>query len=132
MITLTYNNDYQYCDWFMSNDGQLNLETEILVALGTDRIAEDTWTGADKKGWCLDPSFGSRLWELKEMSYENGTYESKANSFVKESLQYLITNEVCKDIDVSSTYDSGRLTIMITITKNNSEKEDYQYEWGTN
>lgn len=130
MIQLQYDNTLQYCQWSIVQGWQFDIETEILVALGTDRVAESTWTKTtDKRGWWGNPNLGSRLWQLQEISTSDGAYEAKANSFVKEALQYLVDYKVVKSVDASSSFASGRLTIAITVTKNDGSQQQYEYVW---
>lgn len=110
------------------------LSTAVIVSLLTDRRAEpddrlpvDTprtgSIGPDRRGWCGDAlsepvgdRIGSRLWLLVREKQTEET-RRRAESYIREALQWLVTDKVVSAIDVTIVWSSlGRLDALIEIT----------------
>ena len=81
------------------------LRTAVLISLFSDRIAEETDVlpdnSGERKGWCLDPSMGSRLWLLFRASL-TPDIPSRIEFYSKEALEWMITDGVASDILVKA------------------------------
>lgn len=110
------------------------LSTAVIVSLLTDRRAEPDdrlpvetprtgSIGPDRRGWCGDAlsdiagdRIGSRLWLLVREKQTEET-RRRAEAYIHEALQWLVTDKVVSTIDVAAEWSSiGRLDARIEMT----------------
>lgn len=110
------------------------LSTAVIVSLLTDRRAEPDdrlpvetprtgSIGPDRRGWCGDAlseaagdRIGSRLWLLVREKQTEET-RRRAETYILEALQWLVTDNVVSLIDVAAGWSSmGRLDARIELT----------------
>jgi len=110
-------------DWLLTPQGTLDathdLETAVIMALGTDRLAAasdelplpgDTdrrgyWGDLDAKAIWGEGPLGSRLWLLSRAKIvgtnaRGGSTVERVRSYIKEALQGFLDDKVCTKIDV--------------------------------
>jgi phage gp46-like protein len=115
-------------DWLMLGDGSLDdshdLATAVMVALGTDRLAEADDVlpdpgSTDRRGWWGDTDvqeiwdgwpIGTRLWLLERakitgMAAREGGLLIRAEDYVREALQPFIDQRIVSRIDVLASRD---------------------------
>jgi phage gp46-like protein len=113
-------------DWLMTPLGTFDttqeLATAVIVALGTDRLAnmDDILPGfdeTDRRGWWgdLDAEFlhdgwpiGSRLWLLARhkitgSAARQGSSTARAQEYVHEALQPLVDRKICSSVEVAAS-----------------------------
>jgi|SRR5262245_51657412 len=111
-------------DWFLRSDGTLDenqaLATAVIVALGTDRLAERTDIlpdpdSTDRRGWWGDLdakelfdgwNIGSRLWLLKRAKItgpgaQGGATVRLVEIYIREAIQPFIDRRIASRMDVS-------------------------------
>ena len=113
-------------DWRLLDDGTLDerqaLATAVIVALGTDALAErddilPDPDSTDRAGWWgdLDASeiwggwpIGSRLWLLKRDKIEDhgaarGATVTRVDRYIREALQPLVDRRIASTFDVKAS-----------------------------
>jgi len=113
-IALRYDNGRQLADLAVEN-GDLaadeGLETAVTISLFTDRQANtgDVAPGEDRRGWWGDAlngnpedRIGSRLWLLERENLTDETLR-RAETYAKESLQWLIEDGVADSVSVQAS-----------------------------
>lgn len=70
--------------------------------------------GTDKGTWWADPDFGSELWLLKQNGKVSGETAGTLRRMVLESLQWLVTDGLVKNIDCSAQR-TGKNEIAYTV-----------------
>ena len=111
-------------DWLLLNDGTLDskeaLATAVIVALGTDRLAERTDLlpdpdSTDRRGWWGDLDaeviwggwpIGTRLWLLKRdkitgAGSARGSTLTRVDAYIREAIQPFIDQRIASRMDVS-------------------------------
>ena len=99
----------------------------IMISLFTDARATDeefeeisNWESS-KRGYWADQlegtNSGSKLWLLKRSPRDNETLE-KAEIYSKEALEWMIKDNLVKQIDSSATWDQEDLIIEILLDRN--------------
>jgi phage gp46-like protein len=142
-------------DWLMTPVGQFDttyeLVTAVIVALGTDRLAEDDdilpgWD-TDRRGWWgdLDAAelhngwpLGSRLWllgrhKITGSAAAQGSSTARAREYAYEALQPFIDQGICRDVEVSavrSAIDKMDLTVTLIRGPEPDVTVRYQTLWG--
>lgn len=114
-IRLVWNPVLQCADWQVAN-GRLSagadLETAILLALFTDRLAAPDFVPPDgtgnRRGWWGDSlsgkPIGSRLWQLERRKITNrGALEAEAKGMCDEALAPLVAQGIATSITVTAT-----------------------------
>jgi phage gp46-like protein len=109
-------------DWFLRDDGTLDdtqsLATAVIVALGTDRLAEENdilpdFTG-ERRGWWGDLQaeeiwqgwpIGTRLWLLSRAKItgpgaSEGATVARVEQYIREALQPFVDLRVASSFDV--------------------------------
>jgi phage gp46-like protein len=112
-----------WLDWLLLPTGVLDeslaLATAVIVALGTDRVADvdDPLPGlgdSDRRGWWGDLDavllwngwpIGSRLWLLErgkitDAGYQFGSTVTRAQLYAQEALTPFVTQGICSAVDV--------------------------------
>jgi phage gp46-like protein len=112
-------------DWALRDDGTLDdrqaLATAVIVALGTDRLAERTDIlpdpdSTDRAGWWGDLDaeeiwggwpIGSRLWLLKRDKIEDpgsqrGATVTRVEYYIREALQPFVDLKIASALQVSA------------------------------
>lgn len=125
-------------DWQEAN-GDLqsgdDLQTAIYISLFTDRLArsDDDYDGQDRKGWWGDTDadypIGSRIWLLRRQRLSTKV-ATKAASYAKEALQWLIDDGVVESVTITTqiVYPS-RLYMDITYAQPARSATTVQYYW---
>lgn len=127
-------------DWLMTPVGQLDasyaLVTAVIVALGTDRLAEDDdilpgLDDTDRRGWWGDLEaadihdgwpIGTRLWllwrhKITTERAKQGSSTARAREYAYEALFPFVERGICKDVEVTavrSAIDQIDLTVTLT------------------
>ena len=118
-LLLSYDNDINMCDIVLNGNNfeeTDNIETLVLTSLFTDKTRE--YSDADEiKGWWGNNDFGSNLWELIYLSQDK--YAPYSQSICQNSLNWLVTDNICDSVEVETDYASGKLNISIIVTKKN-------------
>lgn len=112
-------------DWLLTPFGTFDttqeLATAVIVALGTDRLAEDDdilpgFDDTDRRGWWGDHHaeilhdgwpIGTRLWLLARHKItseraKQGSSTARAREYAYEALEPLIEKQICSAIDVTA------------------------------
>jgi phage gp46-like protein len=116
----------------------LGLETAVLISLFSNRRENDEkllpGNSNDKGGWWAtqfqDFEYGSRLWLLRRSKNVNNVLPL-AEQYVKEALQWMIDQNVAKQINVSAAFDDYQ-TIMLSIQiyrPEISDKGEFTYKF---
>lgn len=142
MIALVWNDDAGAADFAISQNDLLvdeGLETDVMASLFEDRQAEpgdvlpdgDT----DRRGWWGDSvpvvdgdRRGSRLWLLNR-SKETPDVLSRAEEYAREALQWLLTDKVASEIEVSAEFFQGR-GYVLTVKIHRPGKDPASYRFG--
>lgn len=139
-------------DWRLLPDGTLDiadsLATAAIVALGTDRLAEDDDIlphpdSTDRHGWWGDLDaeevwnawpIGSRLWLLKRdkivgPSAYQGATTVRVETYIREALQPLIDRRIASSIDVTvSRVADSRIDALVRISRGPDRAVDLRYD----
>lgn len=112
-------------DWLLTPFGTFDttqeLATAVIVALGTDRLAEDDdilpgFDDTDRRGWWGDLNaeqlhsgwpIGTRLWLLARHKItgeraQQGSSTARAREYAYQALEPLIEQQICSAIDVTA------------------------------
>ena len=139
-------------DWLLLADGTLDdtqaLATAIIVALGTDRLADigDTLPdpdSIDRRGWWGDMDaqeiwdgwpIGSRLWLLKRSKITDATAFqgptlTRIQNYIYEAIQPFIERRVASAAQVTVTrVDTQRITALVRIYRGPRNAVELQYQ----
>jgi phage gp46-like protein len=139
-------------DWLLTSAGSLDeteeLATAVMVALGTDRLAQpdDVMPDPDdddRRGWWgdLDAAaiwngwpIGSRLWEMRRdkitgSGADQGSTLVRAETFAREALQPFLDQRICSRIDVLATRaDVQQVDLQIVIYRGPKVEIDLRYQ----
>lgn len=148
---LVYDETNQYCDVELEtiNDGKNviditdggDLITAVLISLLSDRVADSDWTlASDKRGWWADSEnelpIGSRLWQLSMLpTSDSEVYLSRAEGYVKEALEWLINDNICKEVNCTASFLDiayKHLNLDISLVKADNSVIRYEYVWNSN
>jgi phage gp46-like protein len=111
-------------DWLLLNNGTLDsseaLATAVIVALGTDRLAERTdilpdLDSTDRRGWWGDLDaeviwdgwpIGTRLWLVKRdkitgATAARGSTLARIDAYIREAIQPFIDRRIASRMDVN-------------------------------
>jgi phage gp46-like protein len=111
-------------DWLLLNNGTLDsseaLATAVIVALGTDRLAERTdilpdLDSTDRRGWWGDLDaeviwdgwpIGTRLWLVKRdkitgATAARGSTMARIDAYIREAIQPFIDRRIASRMDVN-------------------------------
>ena len=129
---------------FQSNDIEMDegLATSVLLSIFTDRRAKDDdllpdSLNRDRKGFWGDllneDSFelGSRLWLLQRSKITNEN-QIRAEQYIRESLQWLLDDNIAASITVSTQVNSHKvLLIDVQIRRSDSIQKTlfFNLEW---
>lgn len=142
-------------DLLQSSSGAIDetqaLATAVIVALGTDRRANDDDQlpdpeSDDRRGWWgdLDAAriwggwpIGSRLWlldraKITDEKARGGSTLARAENYVREALRPFIANKIASRVDVSATRtDTNAIGIAVTIYRGPKPaiRLEYQSLW---
>lgn len=111
------------------------LENAILISLFTDARADDNESTSDKssnrRGWWCDDidkdNTGSKLWVVLSRAKLSDPIIPAVNKAVKDSLAWLIEDNVAKQINVDCQIVSDLLAIKIEILSFNLKSKSYKY-----
>jgi len=118
------------------------MRTAVALSLLSDRRAlpddELPGGGTDRRGWWADAlaesegdQFGSRLWLLgREKDLES--VRNRAETYARESLEWLLEDKVAESLEVSATTVSNdTLQIRVVVIRGDGSRlaEQFQYVW---
>ena len=139
-------------DWSLLADGTLDdrdsLATAVIVALGTDRLADTSDIlpdpdSTDRAGWWGDLdaqeiwggwNIGSRLWLLKRDKIEpsqssRGATVVRVEYYIREAIQPFIDNKIASSFDVAvARVDVDRIDAQIVIYRGPMKPIDLRYQ----
>jgi len=139
-------------DWFLLNDGTLDstqdLATAVIVALGTDRLADagDTLPdpdSSDRRGWWGDMDaaavwngwpIGSRLWLLRRAKILTGGASQPptlklVEDYIAEAIQPFIDRFIASRFEVvAERVDTQRIQALIRIYRGPELAIDLRYQ----
>jgi phage gp46-like protein len=139
-------------DWLLRPDGSLDdsqaLATAVIVALGTDRLAEiddilPDPDSTDRKGWWGDLDaeelwdgwpIGCRLWLLRRSKIVgSGAHEGstlvRVEHYIREALQPFIDQKVASRMDVAvARVDPQRIQALIRLYRGPELAVDLRYQ----
>lgn len=137
-ITTIWNPSQSSGDWQIGCGDLVSgsdLDTAIYISLFTDRQArsDDDYDGTDRKGWWgdtdADYQIGSRIWLLRRRKLTSST-ATKAASYAKEALQWLIDDGVVESVTITTQIVyPRRLNMAITYQKPDLTSTTVQYFW---
>lgn len=138
-------------DWLLTPQGALDatrdLETAVIMALGTDRLAAapdelptpgDTdrrgyWGDLDAKPIWGEGPLGSRLWLLSRAKIvgsgaRGGSTVERVRTYIKEALQGFIDDRVCSKIDVQvERGGDSAIHALVTMYRGNLRAVDLRF-----
>jgi phage gp46-like protein len=139
-------------DWSLLGDGTLDdteaLATAVIVALGTDRLADvddilPDPNSTDRRGWWGDLEaqeiwdgwpIGSRLWLLKrekitDASAGRGSTLTRVQFYIQEAIQPFIDRRFASEMNVVVTrVDTQRIDATITLYRGPRTAVELQYQ----
>lgn len=139
-------------DWLLLGDGTLDdtqeLATAVIVALGTDRLAnpDDLLPdpdSTDRRGWWGDLdaqqiwggwAIGSRLWllhrsKITDATAQQGSTLALVEYYIREAIQPFITIGVASAVDVVVTRrDTQRIDALIRLYRGPKTAIQLQYQ----
>ena len=156
-VRLVQRTDFPYAtsvsvDWLLLNDGTLDdteaLATAVIVALGTDRLADPTDElpdpdSSDRRGWWGDLDaeeiwggweIGSRLWLMKrskitDSSAAIGSTLVRIQHYIQEAIAPFLTLRVASAMDVQvSRVDVQRIDATITLYRGPTAAVELRYQ----
>lgn len=140
-LALTYDNTTGLMDLRLEEDDLAQdegLETAVLVALFLDRRANDDDVlplaeAEDRRGSWADQfplveadKIGSRLWQLARAPLIASTGHD-AEEFSREALQWMIDDDVARDIEITAETDGQRLTLSLVINRPNGDAVSFAF-----
>jgi len=139
-------------DWLLLDDGTLDdsqaLATAVIVALGTDRLADvndilPDPDSTDRRGWWGDMEaqpiwdgwpIGCRLWLLKRAkitgaeAFEGSTL-ARVQQYIHEAIQPFIDRRVASAADITVTrLDTQRIDALIRLYRGPKVAVDLRYQ----
>lgn len=138
-------------DWLMTPLGQLDttyeLVTAVIVALGTDRLAEDDdilpgLDDTDRRGWWgdLDATelfdawpIGTRLWLLSRHKItgeraKQGSSTARAREYAYEALQPFVDRGICREIEVTAVRNAiDKIDLTVTLIRGDEPNLTIRY-----
>lgn len=94
------------------------LETAVVLSLFTER-----------GNWWADPTFGSRLHELKREK-DTADLPKRVKEVCEEALAWFVSEGVAESVVVDvSRVSSGIMQIAVTIVRPNQDASFYSYNW---
>ncbi len=140
-IRLVYDNVLGVMDLAIEDDDiarDAGLETSVLISLFSDRRAADEDVlidPEDKRGWWGDQFgdvdgdlIGSGLWQL-ERALLIPDVEVQTEVKVRESLAWMIEDEIAATIDVDVTTDDETKSLCLSITINQPTGEQLNFRY---
>jgi phage gp46-like protein len=139
-------------DWLLLNDGTLDqtqdLATAVIVALGTDRLADITDElpdpdSTDRRGWWGDMDtqliwngwpIGSRLWLLSRAKMTDGRAQqgstlTRIKFYIQEALQPFIDLKIASSMYVAvSRVDRQRINALVRLYRGPKTAIELQYQ----
>jgi phage gp46-like protein len=140
-IKMIWNNNFLEGDLKL-NKGDLEreegLETAVFISLFTDRRADDEDeidNVNDKRGWWADNTMenkiGSKLWQYERIKTTTNDM-IKVKAAIEESLQWLIDDEVAKEILVTTerfgSIGNDRIAVSIVIKKSKGNEVAIKFD----
>lgn len=125
-------------DFSLDSEGDIltedSLDTNLKMSLYCDRRASDTEVlhPERRRGWIGNEStegfeIGSKLWLFKQERLTRSTINTM-KTIVKDALQWLIDDELAKDLSVDIIIDSvTSVSVKITITRFNGKIDNIYY-----
>ncbi len=118
------------------------MRTAVALSLLSDRRAlpddELPGGGTDRRGWWADAladrqddQFGSRLWLLGREK-DLASVRDRAETYARESLEWLLEDKVAESLEVSATTVSNdTLQIRVVVIRGDGPRlaEQFQYVW---
>jgi phage gp46-like protein len=118
------------------------MRTAVALSLLSDRRAlpddELPGGGTDRRGWWADAladrqddQFGSRLWLLGREK-DLASVRDRAETYARESLEWLLEDKVAADLEVTATTVSNdTLQIRVVVIRGDGSRlaEQFQYVW---
>ncbi|MGL4859675.1 MAG: phage GP46 family protein [Enterobacteriaceae bacterium] len=112
-----------------------DLPTAVLISLFTDRLArtDDRLDDDNRRGWWgdheQDQRIGSRLWLLAREKLTTSV-ATRAETYAKEALQWLIDDRVVASIEPSAEIVyPNRLHLTIILTRPGGQPESMKFNW---
>jgi phage gp46-like protein len=156
-IRLVQRTDFPYrtsvsVDWLLLGDGTLDdtqaLASAVIVALGTDRLAEPDDIlpdpdSTDRRGWWGDyqadviwnaPPIGSRLWLLHRskitgIAAAQGATLTLVQNYISEAIQPFVDQKVCSGFEVIvQRIDKQRIDALIRIFRGPLSDIELRYQ----
>jgi phage gp46-like protein len=139
-------------DWLLLDDGTLDetqaLATAVIVALGTDRLADaddilPDPNSTDRRGWWADMDadviwngwpIGSRLWLLKREKItgagaQRGSTLTRIQFYIQEAIQPFIDRRLASAMEVSVTrVDTQRIDALIRLYRGPKTAVELKYQ----
>jgi phage gp46-like protein len=139
-------------DWLLLSDGTLDqtqdLATAVIVALGTDRLADITDVlpdpdSTDRRGWWGDLDtqliwngwpIGSRLWLLQREKITDGRAQqgstlTRIQFYIKEALQPFIDLKIASSMYVAvARVDEQRINALVRLYRGPKTAIELQYQ----
>ena len=117
------------------------LETSIIISLFTDKRVDDDSLPigeSSKRGWWGDAlalndldQIGSRLWTLDRSKINNETLR-RSEELAKESLEWMIEDQIASEIKIISEYNDDKHLIMnISVSRPNRDDEKFSILWNS-
>jgi phage gp46-like protein len=139
-------------DWLLLSDGTLDqteaLATAVIVALGTDRLADDGDVlpdpdSSDRRGWWGDLEaneiwgawpIGCRLWLLRRAKITGpqawqGSLLTIIEHYIAEAIQPFVDQKTCSDFQiVVQRVDKQRIDALITLFRGPLTEIELQFQ----
>jgi phage gp46-like protein len=139
-------------DWLLLNNGTLDsseaLATAVIVALGTDRLAETTdilpdLDSTDRRGWWGDLDagiiwngwpIGTRLWLVKRdkitgAGAQRGSTLARIDAYIREAIQPFIDQRIASRMNVTvERVGSERIQALIQLYRGPELAVDLRYQ----
>jgi phage gp46-like protein len=139
-------------DWLLLSNGTLDetqaLATAVIVALGTDRLADvndelPDPDSTDRRGWWADMDadviwngwpIGSRLWllhreKITSAAAQRGSTMTRIKFYIQEALQPFIDRRLATSMEVVVTrLDTQRITALVRLFRGPKTAVELQYQ----
>jgi len=139
-------------DWMLLNNGTLDtdqaLATAVIVALGTDRLAERTDTlpdldSTDRRGWWGDLDaeliwngwpIGTRLWLVRRdkitgANAARGSTLTRIENYIREALEPFIARRIASRMEVKvERIGRERITALVRLYRGPELAVDLRYQ----
>ena len=142
-IHLECNAEKGFFDLELTEDGSdllgaVNLRTSIGISIFTDRRTDDDDTEPNERGWAGDAIrpegedlLGSKMW-LIHLEKTLDIHLPRAKQFVEQSLQWLLDDNIAREITATVTYLSkpkGIMSIIVDVVRFSGLNERFDYVW---